>query len=145
MRKNFLALPILALILISLTTFPTAYCVGGDGDPEMEFGRTYEGWMVPQDRGDFWNLYAAEPGTVTIEMDIPPGIQGEITLYGPEYPFTDPFPKEAHGSYGEDLTLTTYISEPGWCDITLQYLNYDSEIIEQGYEYMYTIKASFSP
>lgn len=144
MRKNVRTLSILALMLISLATLPTAYCKGGDGDPVMEFGRTYEGWMIPQEEGDYWNLYVVEPGTVTIDMDVQPGIQGEIMLWGPGYPFTDPFPREAHAPYGADVTLTTYISEPGWCDITLEYLNYDPDIIEQGSEYLYTIKATFS-
>lgn len=145
MRTNFLDLSILALMLISLATLPTAYCKGGDGDPEMEFGRTYEGWMIPQDAYDFWNLYVAEPGTVTIDMGVQPGLEGLILLHGPGFPLTDPFPREAHGPYGADVTLTTYISDPGWCDITFEYLNYDPDIIDPASEYLYTIRATFSP
>jgi|GEM_PF-1798265 hypothetical protein len=145
MGKYIRALSITALMLISLATLPAAYCKGGDGDPEMEFGRTYEGWMFPMDERNFWNLYVAEPGTVTIEMDVQPGIQGSIYLFGPGFPSTDPFPREAYGSYGDDVILTTYISEPGWCDITLEYLNIDYDIIDRESQYLYTIKATFSP
>ncbi len=143
MIKNIRALSVLALMLIPLATLPTACCVGGDGDPEMEFGQTYEGEMAYLEL-DFWNLYVAGPGTVTIDMDVQPGLKGLIVLYPPGYLITVPAPTFAEAPMGADVTLTTYISEPGWCDITLQYIDYDEDIIDRSSEYPYTIRPMFA-
>ncbi len=136
-------LSVLTLMLISLTTLPTACCAGGDGDPEMEFGKTYEGGMIYLEL-NFWNLYVAEPGTVTIDMGVQPGLKGLVVLYPPGYLITVPAPIFAEAPMGDDVTLTTYISEPGWCDITLQYIDFDEDIIERSSEYPYTIRAAFA-
>jgi hypothetical protein len=130
--------------LISVLTLPSAYGKGGDGDPEMQFGQSYEGYLVPQKEHDCWNLYVAQSGTVQIIMEVEPGIQGEILLFDPNYP--NSFPNEAHAPMGNPVTLTTYISEPGWCDITVEYLNYDLEVIDDpNSKYRYTISPYFNP
>ena len=116
------------MALISVLTLPSAYGKGGDGDPEMQFGQSYEGYLVPQEENDCWNLYVAQPETIQIILEVEQGIQGEILLFDPNYP--NSVPNEAHAPIGDPVTLTMYISEPGWCDITVEFLNFDPEVID---------------
>jgi len=130
------------LVLVLLATITNVYCTGGDGDPEMLFGQTYEGFMAPLGEHDYWNLYVSEPGTVEIIMEVEPGLQGEILLFDPDYP--NSFPHEAHAPIGSQVNFSTHISSPGWCDITVEYLNYDLDVIDDpNAEYRYVITPTF--